>query len=73
MAGFDIHPTSPPAPCDAHGGIDAPEAAELLRRAELAVEAAKSHGCGGAVAAYGRGLESDGLSRLALEGDQGRA
>src|SRR5204863_5756670 len=29
---------------------------------------AKSHGRGGA-AAYGRGLESDGLSRLALEGD----
>ena len=53
---------------DAHGGVDAPEAAELLRRAELAVESARSHGRGGA-AAYGRGLESDGLSRLALEGD----
>jgi c-di-GMP-specific phosphodiesterase len=32
------------------------------------VESAKSHGRGGA-ASYGRGLESDGLSRLALEGD----
>jgi c-di-GMP-specific phosphodiesterase len=49
-------------------GVDAPEAAELLRRAELAVESAKNNGRGGA-AAYGRGMESDGLSRLALEGD----
>ena len=52
----------------AEGGDEAPEAAELLRRAELAVESAKSAGRGGA-AAYGRSLESDGLSRLALEGD----
>ena len=73
VAGFDIHPTLSIGAVDAHGGVDAPEAAELLRRAELAVESAKSHGRGGA-AAYGRGLESDGLSRLALEGDlQGRA
>src|SRR5581483_3497889 len=50
------------------GGADAPEAAELLRRAELAVESAKGGGRGGA-AAYGRSLESDGLSRLALESD----
>ena len=62
VAGFDIHPTL------AMGGDDAPEAAELLRRAELAVESARSHGRGGA-AAYGRALETDGLSRLALEGD----
>ncbi|MEO8112823.1 MAG: EAL domain-containing protein, partial [Phenylobacterium sp.] len=47
----------------------APEAAELLRRAELAVESAKSGGRGGGAAAYGRGLESDGLSRLAMESD----
>src|SRR5438445_371496 len=46
----------------------AKEAAELLRRAELAVEAAKTAGRGGGVA-YGRALESDGLSRLALESD----
>jgi c-di-GMP-specific phosphodiesterase len=52
----------------AEGGEDAPEAAELLRRAELAVEAARAAGPGGA-AAYGRTLESDGLSRLALESD----
>ncbi|PZQ65677.1 MAG: bifunctional diguanylate cyclase/phosphodiesterase [Phenylobacterium zucineum] len=68
VAGFDIHPTLSIGAVEASGGEDAPEAAELLRRAELAVEAAKSSGRGGA-AAYGRGLETDGLSRLALEGD----
>ncbi|HVI32457.1 bifunctional diguanylate cyclase/phosphodiesterase [Phenylobacterium sp.] len=68
VAGFDIHPTLSIGAVEAQGGEDAPEAAELLRRAELAVEAAKSHGRGGA-AAYGRALESDGLSRLALESD----
>ena len=68
VAGFDIHPTLSIGAVEALGGVDAPEAAELLRRAELAVESAKSHGRGGA-AAYGRGLETDGLSRLALEGD----
>ncbi|MBS0489156.1 MULTISPECIES: bifunctional diguanylate cyclase/phosphodiesterase [unclassified Phenylobacterium] len=68
VAGFDIHPTLSIGAVEALGGEDAPEAAELLRRAELAVEAAKSGGRGGA-AAYGRSLESDGLSRLALESD----
>jgi c-di-GMP-specific phosphodiesterase len=68
VAGFDIHPTLSIGAVEAEGGPDAPEAAELLRRAELAVEAAKSNGRGGA-AAYGRTLETDGLSRLALEGD----
>lgn len=68
VAGFDIHPTLSIGAVEAAGGVDAPEAAELLRRAELAVEAAKSGGRGGA-AAYGRSLESDGLSRLALESD----
>jgi len=68
IAGFDIHPTLSIGAVEAHGGEEAPEAAELLRRAELAVESAKSGGRGGA-AAYGRTMESDGLSRLALEGD----
>lgn len=68
VAGFDIHPTLSIGAVEADGGIEAPEAAELLRRAELAVESAKSHGRGGA-AAYGHTLETDGLSRLALEGD----
>jgi len=68
VAGFDIHPTLSIGAVEAPGGEEAPEAAELLRRAELAIEAAKSHGRGQA-AAYGRSLETDGLSRLALEGD----
>jgi c-di-GMP-specific phosphodiesterase len=68
VAGFDIYPTLSIGAVEAQGGPDAPEAAELLRRAELAVEAAKTAGRGGA-AAYGSGLESDGLTRLALESD----
>lgn len=68
VAGFDIHPTVSIGALEATGGPDAPEAAELLRRAALAVEAARSGGPGLA-AAYGRGLESDSLSRLALEAD----
>jgi c-di-GMP-specific phosphodiesterase len=68
VAGFDIFPTLSIGAVQAEGGPDAPEAAELLRRAELAVESAKTAGRGGA-AAYGRGLESDGLSRLAMESD----
>ncbi|HEY8574181.1 bifunctional diguanylate cyclase/phosphodiesterase [Phenylobacterium sp.] len=69
VAGFDIHPTLSIGAVGAAGGADAPEAAELLRRAELAVESAKKNGGRGGAAAYGRGLETDGLSRLALEGD----
>ena len=68
VAGFDIYPTLSIGAVTAQGGPDAPEAAELLRRAELAVESAKTAGRGGA-AAYGSGLESDGLTRLALESD----
>ena len=68
IAGFDIVPTLSIGAVTAEGGPDAPEAAELLRRAELAVESAKAAGRGGA-AAYGRALESDGLSRLAMESD----
>jgi c-di-GMP-specific phosphodiesterase len=68
VAGFDIYPTLSIGAVQAKGGPDAPEAAELLRRAELAVESAKTGGRGQA-AAYGRGLESDSLSRLALEND----
>lgn len=68
VAGFDIHPTLSIGAVSAEGGDEAPEAAELLRRAELAVESAKTAGRGGA-AAYGRAMESDGLSKLALESD----
>jgi c-di-GMP-specific phosphodiesterase len=68
VAGFDIFPTLSIGAVEAVGGADAPDAAELLRRAEIAVESAKSAGRGGA-AEYGRALESDGLSRLAMESD----
>lgn len=68
VAGLDIHPTLSIGAVQAPGGEDAPEAAELLRRAELAVEAARATGRGGA-ASYGRRLETDGLSRLALEAE----
>jgi len=69
VAGFDIHPTLSIGAVAVQGGADAPEAAELLRRAELAVESAKRTGARGGAAAYGRAMESDGLSRLALEAD----
>ena len=68
VAGFDIYPTVSIGAVSTEGGPDAADAAELLRRAELAVEQAKTAGRGGA-AAYGRALESDSLSRLALEAD----
>src|SRR5690606_27990251 len=68
IAGFDIYPTVSIGAVRAEGGPDAADAAELIRRAELAVEAAKGGGRGGA-AAYGRSLESDSPSRLALESD----
>ncbi|MBX3478092.1 MAG: bifunctional diguanylate cyclase/phosphodiesterase [Brevundimonas sp.] len=68
VAGFDIYPTVSIGAVAAEGGPDAPDASELLRRAALAVEQAKSAGRGGA-AAYGRALESDSLSRLAMESD----
>jgi c-di-GMP-specific phosphodiesterase len=69
VAGFDIHPTLSMGEVEVAGGDDAPEAAELLRRAELAIEASKAAGRGAPAAAYGRALEADGLSRLALEAD----
>ena len=68
VAGFDIHPSVSIGAVQVQGGEDALEASELLRRAELAVESVKSNG-GGAIAVYGRGLETDGLTRLALESD----
>ena len=68
IAGFDIYPTVSIGAVAFEGGPDAPDAAELLRRVELAVASAKGAGRGGS-AAYGRALESDSLSRLALEAD----
>lgn len=68
VAGFDIYPTVSIGAAAAEGGPDAPDSGELLRRVELAVESAKGAGRSGS-AAYGRALESDSLSRLALESD----
>jgi len=68
VAGFDIYPTVSIGAARVEGGPDAPEVTELLRRAELAVESAKTGGRGGA-ADYGRALEQDGLSKLAMEAD----
>ncbi|ESQ86933.1 putative bifunctional diguanylate cyclase/phosphodiesterase [Asticcacaulis benevestitus] len=72
VAGFDIHPTFSMGAVSAEGGEAALASAELLRRAEMAVEAAKSKGIG-AVASYKRDLESDGLTRLALEAELRKA
>ena len=72
VAGFDIHPTFSMGAVSVEGGAGALDSAELLRRAEMAVEAAKSKGAGG-VASYKRDLESDGLTRLALEAELRKA
>ena len=50
IAGFDIYPTVAIGAVSAEGGPDAPDVAELLRRAELAVERAKTAGRGKATA-----------------------
>jgi len=72
VAGFDIHPTFSMGAVSVEGGEAALDSGELLRRAEMAVDAAKSKGAGG-IAAYRRDLESDGLTRLALEAELRKA
>jgi c-di-GMP-specific phosphodiesterase len=72
IAGFDIHPTFSMGAVAVEGGETALDPAELLRRVEMAVELAQSKGAGG-VAAYKRDLETDGLTRLALEADLRKA
>ena len=67
VAGFDIYPTLTIGQVRAEGGEEAPEAAELLRRAELDLEAAK--GSRRTPSTPVKAAETDGLSRLALEGD----
>ena len=67
VAGFDIYPTLTIGQVRAEGGEDAPEAAELLRRAELDLEAGK--GARRTPATPVKATETDGLSRLALESD----
>jgi c-di-GMP-specific phosphodiesterase len=63
VAGLEIHPRMSLGAVEAQGGPDAPEATELLRRAELKLEAVKARR---ATLGLGRG---DGLSRLALEAE----
>ena len=63
VASVDIHPKMSFGVVEVRGGPDAPEAAELLRRAELKVESGKSGRRPAALAG------DDGLSRLALEAD----
>ncbi|MDB5460347.1 MAG: hypothetical protein JWO72_2088 [Caulobacteraceae bacterium] len=67
VAGFDIYPTLTIGQVRAEGGEDAPEPAELLRRAELDLESGK--GSRRAPATPVKSTETDGLSRLALEAD----
>jgi c-di-GMP-specific phosphodiesterase len=67
VAGFDIYPTLTIGQVRAEGGEDAPEAGELLRRAELDLEAGK--GSRRAPSTPVKSVETDGLSRLALEAD----
>jgi c-di-GMP-specific phosphodiesterase len=67
VAGFDIYPTLSIGQTRAEGGEDAPDVAELLRRAELDLEAAK--GARRTPSGPLKASDTDGLSRLALEAD----
>ncbi|MGZ3298269.1 MAG: putative bifunctional diguanylate cyclase/phosphodiesterase, partial [Asticcacaulis sp.] len=67
-----IHPTFSMGAVSVEGGEGALDSAELLRRVEMAVELAQSKGAGG-VASYKRDLETDGLTRLALESELRKA
>jgi c-di-GMP-specific phosphodiesterase len=67
VAGFDIYPTLTIGQVRAVGGDSAPDAAELLRRAELDLESGKLSRRAPNTPVKERG--TDGLSRLALEAD----
>ena len=69
VAGFDIYPTLSIGQVRAEGGDEAPDAGELLRRAELNLEVAKAGRRNGPAAGPVKSSETDGLSRLALEAD----
>src|SRR5215469_3716173 len=68
VAGFDIYPTLTLGQVKAEGGEDAPEAAELLRRASLDLEASKLSRRAPTSTTL-KSQDTDGLSRLALEAD----
>jgi c-di-GMP-specific phosphodiesterase len=65
LAGIAINPKLSLGRAEAAGGADAPEATELLRRAELTLEAEKPVRSPPSVFS----ARTDGLSRLALEGE----
>jgi c-di-GMP-specific phosphodiesterase len=68
VAGFDIYPTLTMGQARAEGGEDAPDVAELLRRAALDLESGKVSRRAPASTAS-KEQDTDGLSRLALEAD----
>ena len=68
VAGFDIYPTLTLGQVRAIGGEDAPEAAELLRRASLDLESGKLSRRAPTSTTV-KAQDTDGLSRLALEAD----
>jgi c-di-GMP-specific phosphodiesterase len=67
IAGFDIHPSLTVGSVLCRGGPETADSAELLRRAEVALETSKHAGRSGYASA--EGAAGDGLSRLALESD----
>jgi c-di-GMP-specific phosphodiesterase len=68
VAGFDIYPTLTLGQVRTEGGEDAPEAAELLRRASLDLETGKLSRRAPTSTTV-KSADTDGLSRLALEAD----
>jgi c-di-GMP-specific phosphodiesterase len=68
VAGFDIYPTLTFGQVRAVGGEDAPEPAELLRRASLDLESGKLSRRAPTSTTV-KAQDTDGLSRLALEAD----
>ena len=69
VAGFDIYPTLSVGQVKCEGGDAAPDAAELLRRAELNLEVAKGARRNGPAMGVVKATGADGLTRLALEAD----
>jgi c-di-GMP-specific phosphodiesterase len=68
VAGFDIYPSLTFGAFVVEGGPDAPEAAEVLRRAALELEQAKAARRAPSMSTA-KASAVDGLSRLALEGE----
>ena len=68
VAGFDIYPTLTLGQVRAEGGEEAPDVAELLRRAALDLESGKLARRVPTASSSKEG-DTDGLSRLALEAD----